>query len=238
MKSAFYFILSILIHVLSIDLHTISIRVSRQILFMIFTNTKERSLSLIYNSIVVVSKTRVIQDGWNVVLYNSRLCSWLCKAGGNKQIIFPSGSRRYPNTSREWKVRANRRLATTYKPSGACRRINQLMTAPLCPITPINSLGVSAKVPVARFDRVEPTLWSIFTQVILYIACCMSSVTIHKNNLILICSISLFSLLFFLLFHEKKLRIYLYNTRQYLLLPNKIQMVIHRPISWRINSNH
>lgn len=36
---------------------------------------------------------------------------------------------------------------------------------------------------------------------------------------------------FFLLFHEKKLRIYLYNTRQYLLSPNKIQMVIHRPIS-------
>lgn len=32
-------------------------------------------------------------------------------------------------------------------------------------------------------------------------------------------------------FHEKKLRIYLYNTRQYLLLTNKIQMVIHRPIS-------
>ena len=169
---------------------------------IIFTNAKERSLSLIYNSIVVVSKTRVIQDGWNVVLYNSRLCSWLCKAGGNKQIIFPSGSRRYPNTSREWKVRANRRLATTYKPSGACRRINQLMTAPLCPITPINSLGVSAKVPVARFDRVEPTLWSIFTQVILYIACCMSSVMIHKNNVILICSRSLF-ILFFVFFMKR-----------------------------------
>ena len=93
----------------------------------------------------------------------------------NKRMILPFDSptlSKYVQRVKSGRGDDCRVATTTQKPSGVCRRINQLMTAPLCPIRSINSIGVSARVPVVfdsvRYDRFphEPRL-SVST----YFAC-------------------------------------------------------------------